>query len=482
MQETDYSEQNKDNRLKHRRELSRLFFEDNMKNIYNRNKQFIAVLIVIALPVIIQNVISIGLNMIDTVMVSELGNDAISAVGLANRIYFIFTTICFGIFSGASIFIAQYWGAEDTQSIKKVFGIDLAIGTILSLFFSLAVFFFREPIMKIFIDEISVIQPGSRYLRIISFSYFFTAISFAFSFNSRAIHRLKLPTIINAVALIINTFLNWVLITGNLGFKALGVEGAAVATLTARIFEFFALILLIYKDKTHPLAGTFAEFTSWNRIMLKKILKTSLPVILSETAWSVGTSVYFIAYGYMGSSAIAVVQIAFNISDFFQTLFFGIGNASAVMIGNEIGKNDIDKAMEYSKKFVSITIFLSVALAVALFFSRNTLINFFNLDSFTSESLNRTLIVFSLYFTPKMFSYMFICGILRAGGDTKFCMFVDIISIWMIGVPLSFLSVLVLKLPIHLVIAVVFSEELIKSFTVIKRYKSQNWINNLIIE
>lgn len=453
-----------------------------MNKLNKKNNEFLNTLIVIAIPVIIQNMISIGLNMIDTVMVSELGENAISAVGLANRIYFIFTTICFGIYSGASIFIAQYWGAKDTDSIKKVFGIDLAIGTLLSFVFSIVVFFFRDSLMRIFIDDVNVIALGSEYLKVIAFSYFFTAISFAFSFNCRAIHRLKLPTAISAVALLINTFLNWVLITGNLGFEALGVEGAAIATAIARLFEFVALIYFIYKDKGHPLAGSLKELTSWDLNMLKKVLKTSFPVILSETAWSVGTSVYFIAYGFMGSSAIAVVQIAFNISDFFQTLFFGIGNASAVMVGNEIGKNDIDNALDYSNKFVKITAVLSIVLAVLLLVFKDLIITFFNLEPTTSMALSKTLVVYSLYFAPKMFSYMFICGILRAGGDTKFCMFLDIITIWFIGVPLSFISVLVFKLPIHLVIAVVFSEEILKSITVIKRYKSKKWINNLIMD
>lgn len=447
-----------------------------------KDNVFLKTLIVIALPVVIQNIISIGLNMIDTVMVSGLGESAISAVGLANRIYFIFTTICFGIYSGAAIFVAQYWGAQDKISIKKVFGIDIIIGSSLSILFSLAVFFFRVQIMKIFIDDPVVIELGSRYLKIVSFSYFFTAISFAFSFNSRAIHMLKMPTAVNAVALLINTFINWILIKGRLGFPELGVEGAAIATLIARIFEFAALIILVYRNKNHPLATSIKEMTSRDMNMLKKVLKTSFPVILSETAWSVGTSIYFIAYGYMGASAIAVVQIAYNISDFFQALFFGIGNAAAVMIGNEIGKNDIDKAHDYSSKILKITFVLSLILAVLLFLSRGMIIQYFNLEESTSMFLNKTLIVFTAYFTPKMFSYIFICGILRAGGDTKFCMIVDIVTIWLIGVPVAFFSVLVLKLPIHWVMAMVFAEELIKSLTVFKRYKSNRWINNLILE
>lgn len=453
-----------------------------MNKLIKKDKVFLKTLLFIALPVVIQNIISIGLNMIDTIMVSGLGENAISAVGLANRIYFIFTTICFGIYSGASIFIAQYWGAKDKASIKKVFGIDIIIGSVLSIAFSATVFFFRQQIMRIFIDDLQVVELGSKYLRIVVFSYFFTAISFAFSFNSRAIHKLKMPTVINAIALLINTFINYLLITGNLGFPALGVEGAAVATLIARIFEFVALLIFIYKDEEHPLAGTYKELTSWDLNLLKKVLNTSLPVILSETAWSVGTSVYFIAYGYIGSSAIAVVQIAYSISDFFQALFFGIGNASAVMIGNEIGRNEIDKAFDYSKKILKITFVLSIILSVLLFLSKGQIIKYFNLEPGNSISLNKTLVVFSLYFTPKMFSYIFICGILRSGGDTKFCMFVDIITIWFIGVPVAFIAVLILDLPIHMVMALVFGEELIKSATVLKRYKSRKWINNVIMD
>lgn len=453
-----------------------------MYSLIIKDKVFYKALLFISLPVIIQHIISIGLNMVDTIMVSKLGEDAITAVGLGNRFYFIFSTICFGIFSGASIFIAQYWGVGDTKSIKKVFGIDLIIGILLSLIFSFIVFLFPKQMLGLFISDSYVIELGSQYMKIIAFSYTFTAISFAFSFNSRAIHRLKMPTIINAIALSINTFINWVLITGNLGFSAYGVKGAAVATLIARVFEFSALLFFIYRDKQHPLAGTYKEFTSWNKVMLKGILKTSFPVILSETAWSVGTSVYFVAYGFIGSYAIAVVQVSTNISDFFQAIFMGVGSACAVMIGNEIGKNNIDIAFDYSKKFIKITLALSIAFSILLFLLRGEIINFFDLSPTTNYYLDKALIVFCIYFTPKMFTYMFICGILRAGGDTKFCMFVDIVTIWFIGVPLSFFAVLILNLPVHLVMAVVFGEEILKLIVVLKRYSSRKWINNLIVD
>ncbi len=453
-----------------------------MSNYIQKNKAFYKTMLIIALPVVIQHLISIGLNMADTVMVSSLGENAISAVGLANRFYFVFSVICFGIYSGSSIFIAQYWGAGDTKNIKKVFGINLIIGSLLSALFSILIFLFPDKILRIFINDSEVISLGVDYLKIAAFSYFFTSISFAYSFSSRAIHKLKAPTVVNAVALLINTSLNYVLIYGYYGFPELGVKGAAIATVISRIFEFFTMIFIIYKDKDHPLAGSFKDFTSWDIPLLKDVIKTSLPVILSETAWSVGTSVYFIAYGFLGSYAIAVVQISTTISDFFQALFFGLGSSCAVMIGNEIGKNKIDNAFDYSKKFIKLTLTMSIILSILLFLFKGQIIKFYNLEQDTIYYLDKALIVFSIYFTPKMFSYMFIIGILRSGGDTKFCMFIDIVSIWFIGIPLSFITVLYFHLPIHLVMAVVFSEEVLKLFVLINRYKSKKWINNLVIK
>lgn len=445
-----------------------------------RNKDFYNSMLKIAFPIMIQQVIAISLNMIDTIMVGALGEDAISAVGLSNRFFFIFTTICFGIYSGASIFIAQYWGAGDKKSIKSIFGIDLMLGSSIAIIFSLITFFFPKQLMRIFIEDTTVIGLGAGYTEIIAVSYIFTAVSFAFSFNSRAVRKLKIPTIINVISIGINTFGNWILITGNLGFKAYGVEGAAFATLAARVFECIALIYFIYRDSSHPLAATMKELKSWDFKMLVKVLTTSIPVIVSETAWAVGTSVYFIAYGFMGSYAIAVVQVAYNIFDVFQAMFFGVGNASAIMIGNEIGKNNMEKSKEYSLRFIKITLALSIICSVSLFLCRGAIISLFSFEPENMVHLNKALIVFSLYFTPKMFTYIFICGILRAGGDTKFCMYIDILSIWFIGVPVAFFSVLVLKLPLYLVIAAVFSEELFKLVIVIKRYSSDKWINNLI--
>ncbi|QSX05200.1 MATE family efflux transporter [Sedimentibacter sp. zth1] len=451
-----------------------------MKKNRKLDKEFYKLLIVVAIPIIIQNLISIGLNMVDSIMIGKLGVNPLAAVGLANRIYFIFSMICFGIFSGSSIFIAQYWGVKDIKNIKKVFGINIFLGTALSLVSTIVVLIFSKQILSIFSSDNSVVEQGVDYLRIICFSYIFTALSFAASFNSRAIHKLRIPTLISAIAIMINTFLNYLLIYGKFGFPEFGVKGAAIATFIARIIEFIFMFLYIYKSKNHPLAATFKEMLSWDITMLKNVIKTSFPVIVSESSWALGTTVYYIAYGIIGPSAIAVVQVAYIINDLFQSMFLGVGNAASVILGNEIGKNNLEKAENYSKKLIKITFILNIVVSIALILVRNIIVDIYNFDSNTSIMLEKSLIVFALFTTPKMFTYVFICGILRSGGDTKYCMTVELITIWLIGVPLAFFGVLVLKLPLHWVLTLVFSEEIIKLFIIVKRYKTKNWLNNLI--
>lgn len=444
------------------------------------DSSFYRMIFMIAVPIIIQNLISIGLNMADTIMIGKLGVNELAAVGTANRLYFIFSTLCFGIYSGASIYVSQYWGVRDILNIRKTFGIDIILGGGLSLVFTFAAFVLGPQILSLFTRDTLVIELGMQYLRPVALSYFFTSMSFAVNFNSRAIHNLKVPTLINIIALFANLFLNFCLIFGRLGFPKLGVAGAAWATLIARIGEFVLMFLFVYLSDDHPLAGTPKELFQADSVLFRKVLKTSFPVIISEGAWSIGNTVYYIAYGLLGSSAIAVVQVASVVNDLFQSMFFGIGNASAVMIGNELGRKNKDNAFRYASTFLKMTLVINIIVSIALFFSRGAIMNLYNFDPITNSMLEKTIIVYAIYMTPKMFTYVLFCGILRSGGDTAICAFMDIIGVWVIGVPLAFFGVLVLDLPLHLVVSLVFFEEWIKLFFSFHRFRSKKWIRTLI--
>ena len=441
------------------------------------NKQiFIKTAFLIAVPIVIQNLISLGLNLVDTIMIGELGVNELAAVGAANKVYFIFSTICFGIYSGGAIYVSQYWGKGDVASIKKVMVIDYWIGLSLSIVVCGVAFIFADSIIWLFAKEPVVIALGSEYLRITCFTYILTAVSFAINFNSRSIHQLKLPTLINALALICNTVLNYGLIFGNFGLPRLGVSGAAIATLIARFVEFVLMLLFVYGSGDHPLAVSAHGLLHVDVTLFKKLMRTALPVVASEGAWSIGTSVFYIAYGLLGTSAIAVVQVASVVNDLFQCMFFGVGNASAVMIGNELGRNREDLAYHYGKIFTMISFVLCIFVTFGLLASRNLIIDFYNYDASTNALLYDVLAVYAWYMTPKMIDYTLVCGALRSGGDTKFCMILDFIGIWVVAIPLSFFGAVVLKLPLAAVVSLSFCDELIKALVVLFRFKSRKWI------
>ena len=444
------------------------------------DKQFYKMVLTIAIPVILQNLISIGLNMADTIMIGKLGVDELAAVGTANRLYFVFSSLCFGIYSGASVYVSQYWGVKDIKNIRRTLGIDIILGGGMALLFTAIAIFAAPQVLGLFSSEPRVIELGTEYLHIVAISYFFTSMSFAINFNCRAIHMLKVPTAINTLALVINLVFNYLLIFGKFGFSKLGVKGAALATLLARLVEFILMYLCVYLQKGHPLAAKIRELFSFDRELFTRVLKTSLPVIVSEGGWSLGNSVYYIAYGMLGASALAVVQVASTVNDLFQILFFGIGNASAVMIGNELGRRNEDKAYSYAVVFLKMTFAINLVMSVALFLSRGMVINIYDFDQETNIMLANTLAVYAIYMLPKMFTYVLFCGILRSGGDTRFCMLLDLLGVWVIGVPLAFLGVLVFHLPLHIIVAMVFFEEWVKLYFSFKRFKSKKWAHTLI--
>lgn len=443
-------------------------------------RNFLRLLLVIGLPIVLQQIVSLSLNMIDTFMIGSIGVEELAAVGAANKVYFIFSIICFGIYSGSSIYVSQYWGIQDVKNIRKVIAIEMRIGFFLALFTVLLALLFAPQILQLFVREPQVIATGAAYLRITCFTYMMTAFSFLMSFNSRAIHNLKVPTMASIAAISINTFLNYGLIFGHFYLPRLEVEGAAIATLTARFVEMLLIMGYVYFSDDHPLAADMATIRHLDIPLMKRVVKTALPVAMSESAWSIGTTVCFIAYGLLGTSAIAVVQVASVINDLFQCIFFGLGNACAVMIGNELGRNHKELAYTYGKIFIVINIGFSLLMTAALLLCRGAIIDIYHYDAQTSALLNVTLFAYAIYTTPKMMSYVHICGILRSGGDTKFCMFCDLIGIWCVAIPMSFLAAAVWKLPLQWVVALSFSDEIVKAFVTLWRFFSKKWIHVLV--
>lgn len=450
-----------------------------MTKITPEGKTFYRKMILIGFPVVFQNLISIGLNLIDSLMIGRLGEAEVAAVGAANQVYFVFVITLFGFYAGAAVHTAQYWGARDISNVRKMLGINYIVGILFSAAVTAFAYAFAPILLGLFSEDPVVIALGVSYIRIACFSYFFAGLSMAISYNSRAIQNLKLPTIVNAVALCLNAILNYLLIFGVAGFPELGVRGAAIATLIARIFEFITLFTVIYLQKSHPFKAGPKQLFAFDWQYFMRAAKTAVPVVMSEFSWAACVALIFMAYGKIGTEALAVAQVANTISDMLQSVFFGVGNATMMLIGETLGQKNTEEAYINGKRSIRVTLFLTLITTVLMLLVNRTVIGFFNFDVSTLELMYDTLVVMALLIGPKMLAYIYICGILRAGGDTVFCMYLELICNVLVQVPMAYIAVLVFHTSLPVAMIFVAAGELVRIVACVPRFRSKKWINVL---
>lgn len=446
-----------------------------------KNKDFFKVMISIALPITLQNLVASSVNMLDTLMITSLGEESIAAVGLANQVFFFYAVTVFGVATGSSIFISQFWGKKDTKNIGRVLGISLAIVCVLGTVFTLAALIVPDFIMKIFSNDKEVIRLGADYLRVVSLSYIITGISFSYAVASRSIGQAKMPMAVSMISFVTNVLFNYLLIFGKFGFPQLGIKGAAYGTLIARAVEIALILYSIYSNKMNPLAQNINNMTDWTGDFTKKYFKTAYPVILNEAFWSLGTVLYSIAYAKIGTEAAAAVQILNTVQNIFMVMTRGLANACTVMVGNKIGADEEETAVEYANSFMILSAVLGLALGIMLFITTDGILMFFrNLTPGLHTASKKLLIVLAVFFSIKSLNGTMIVGVLRGGGDTKFSMILEMGAVWLVGVPLAFLGALVFKLPVYYVFLMVHMEEIVKASIGILRIMSKKWMTNVI--
>ena len=433
----------------------------------------------LAIPVAFQQFISAGVNMVDVLMVGQLGETSIAALGLANQVFFLLIVFLFGITSGMAIFAAQYWGKRDIENIRNVLGISVTIASAVGVLFSLAATLFPETVLGFYTKDQEVIALGSSYLRIVGLSYVFTAIVTSYFAVLRSITLVKMTVFISVVALILKSLLGYALIFGVWIFPELGVRGAGIATAFAWGLQFLLTIFLVYYLKT-PLATHPRQFFRFDRVFLAKILKTATPAAVNEVFWSIGITIYMAVYAHISTNAVAAVQINASIEEIAFVLFIGLGNACAIMIGNKIGEDKIDLAFEYSRRFLIIIVLIAIFLGISILLLRMPIIGLYEISDEVATNVYKLLTIFALTLWLRSINFILFIGALRAGGDTRFAMFMEIFSIWAIGVPAALIGGFVLHLPVYGVYLLVLSEEAVKAIIIVRRYRSRKWIHDLV--
>ncbi len=442
------------------------------------DRDFYQQMLKLALPIIIQNFISSFLNMLDTVMVGRLGETEIAAVGIANQYFFFFNMFMFGLCAGCGVFISQFWGKGDLPNIKRILGIGLGSSIAFALGFMILGLLVPGKIMALFNNDPLVIRLGAKYLKIVLASYLFTSITFSYNFALRSIGNTIQPMLISGLALVCNAFFNYLFIFGKMGAPAMGVEGAALATVIARVVEASILVVVIYKGKG-ALAASFKELTNLSLEFVKKSYRTILPVILNDICWGFGTMVYAAVYGRMGTQAVAAVQISNTVNNLFMVVIFGMSSAAAVMVGQSIGAGQERIGKEYAKRFSILAVVAGIGLGLLLATVSPLILDMFNLSKLARDYSQIILYIISVVFFIRVFDIILIVGILRGGGDARQALLIEGFTMWFIGVPLTILGAFVFKLPIYTVYALALLEEIAKGILGIIRLKSGRWINNV---
>ena len=444
------------------------------------NKKFYKTLITLCIPIIIQNLLSNLINMVDTIMVGGLGEISVASIGIANEYFFLYNMALSGIIGGASLFIAQFYGKNDKLNIRKITGLSVISALMIGITFMIVALFSPKFIIYFFSKDLDVIKVATNYFSIIGFCYLIIAISNVFSMGSRSIRNPKLGMICSTISLFINIILNYVFIFGKLGMPALGASGAAIATVIARIIELILLVSYIYFIKDdYELRFTFKDIKLINKDLLKAYISKTTPTFLNDTLWAFGTVLYAVAYSKAGTSAIAASQIASSTGNFFIVTAVCVAIGSSIMIGNELGADNIKKAIHYSKKFAILVTLVGAIFGLLLIISIPGLIKLFSVSDQLMPDIKKIFVIMGILMALKTFNTFIIIGVLRSGGDTKYALFLEMGCMWIVSLPLTFFAAYK-GLPIYILVGLTYTEEVVKFIFGVPRAISKKWAQNLV--
>jgi len=443
------------------------------------DREFLGTMLRLAAPLALQQLAWASLGAVDVLMIGQLGETALAGVALANQVFFLLSLLVFGIGTGAAVFGAQFWGRRDLPHVRKILGLALVLGLAGSSIFTCLAVFAPHYVLGIYSQDPQVISVGGDYLRIVGLSYVVTTITLTYSYVLRSTGDVKTPMLVSLVALVLKTGLGYLLIFGHLGLPTMGTDGAAIATAVARYAECGVLLVVVYGRRL-PVAARLRELFGWSRALVKGFVITALPVIVSEMGWAFGVTTYNAIYAHIGTDAIAAVNIAATIEGIIFVFLASLANACAVMVGNQIGAGQEEKASEYAYRYLVIGPVTAVVLGISVMLASAWILSFYNITAGTFSSARYTLIVLGALFWTKGVNMMTIVGILRGGGDTRYALAAEMISVWLVGVPLALFGAFVLHLPVQWVVLMALCEEVIKVFITVARVLSGRWVHNVV--
>ena len=429
----------------------------------------------LALPIALQQFMTALVGACDAIMLGKLSQDAMSAVSLATQVTFVFNLFMFAFMAGENMFVAQYYGKGDYTGISQVFSLVTKICGCIAVVFLAGTLFFSEQLMRILTNEETLIVLGSEYLRVIGISYVFSGIAQTFLAIMKNCGAVNMSTLINGVMVILNIVLNAVFIFGLSGFPKMGIKGAALATVLATVVQFLWSVGYVLCR----IRAVKFSLRSCEKKLFGRFWQKAVPLLINNLAWGIGFSMYSVIMGHLGTDAVAANGIA-NISKNLVVCFcLGLGNAGSIIVGNRLGADRLQEAKEAGGTLTRTAIIAGVVSGLVLIALSPFITKMVDLTPTARGYLQKMLLICSYYIAGKSVNCMTIGGIFAAGGDSKFGMLCDSVTLWCITVPLGCICAFILKLPVMVVYFVLNLDEIIKLPVVYKHYKKYKWIKNL---
>ena len=429
----------------------------------------------LALPIALQQFMTALVGACDAIMLGKLSQDAMSAVSLATQVTFVFNLFMFAFMAGENMFVAQYYGKGDYTGISQVFSLVTKICGCIAVVFLAGALFFPEQIMRILTNEETLIVLGSEYLRVIGISYVFSGIAQTFLAIMKNCGAVNMSTLINGVMVILNIALNAVFIFGLSGFPKMGIKGAALATVLATVVQFLWSVGYVLCR----IRAVKFSLRSCEKKLFGRFWQKTVPLLINNLAWGIGFSMYSVIMGHLGTDAVAANGIA-NISKNLVVCFcLGLGNAGSIIVGNRLGADRLQEAKEVGETLTKTAIIAGIVSGLVLIALSPFITKMVDLTPTARGYLQKMLLISSYYIAGKSVNCMTIGGIFAAGGDSKFGMLCDSVTLWCIIVPLGCICAFILKLPVIVVYFVLNLDEIIKLPVVYKHYKKYKWIKNL---
>ena len=443
--------------------------------------KFYRTVIALVVPMALQNLINVGVTAADVIMLGAVGEKALSGASLAGQVQYIMTLFLFGLTSGATVLTAQYWGKGDKKAIEKILGMAVKAAVCVTALFTVAAFAIPEYLMRIFTSDPEVIAEGISYLRIVGFTYIMIGVTQAYLYIMRSVERVVVATVVYLLSLICNIILNAVFIFGLFGLPAMGVRGAALGTLCARILE--VILVAGYArlfNKEIKLRMRYVIHT--DRVLFRDFMQYALPVVINEIMWGLGTAANTAILGHMGSAAVAANSVAQVARQLATVVAFGLSSAAAIQLGKTIGEKKIEHARAYAKQFIILSVVMGAAGGALILAISPVAAAALSLTETAKDYLRIMFIVMSYFVIGQAFNSTMVVGIFRSGGDTRFGLILDVTTMWCCSILFGFLAAFVFKLSVPVVYMILMSDEIIMIPITYKRYRSYKWLKDVTRE